>query len=264
MIHETSIISDGAIIEPGAQIGPYCIIGSNVKIGKGVKLHAHVCVDGYTEIGEDTVIFPFACIGYQPQDMKYKGEDSRLIIGKRNIIREHVTIHPGTAADNMLTRIGDDCLIMVGVHIAHDCVIGNNVIMANNSVLAGHVVIGEGVRLGGMTAYQQRVRIGNHAMIGGGSLVAKDVIPYGLVFGERAKLQGLNIVGMRRKGVTNKEIELLQRAYEGLFGGPHHLTFQEKMSKVEKELGHSKFLAELLDFIKDNNKNGICIPDDKE
>ena len=190
VIHPTAIVEPGARLAERVSIGPYCVVGAEVELQDGVELISHVAVAGRTVVGAETRVFPFASIGHQPQDLKYQGEPSRLEIGRRNIIREHVTMNPGTTGGGMLTRVGDGCLFMVGAHVAHDCAVGDSVIMANNATLAGHVRIGDFAILGGLSAVHQYVRIGKHAMIGGVTGVERDVIPYGQVVGDRARLVG--------------------------------------------------------------------------
>ena len=206
VIHDTAIVSPGAAIADSVTIGPYCVIGEQVTLGAGVTLEAHVVIGGRTAIGAQCHIFPFASIGLAPQDLKYDGEPSELIIGDNNIIREHVTMNPGTTGGGMVTRIENNCLFMVASHVAHDCKIGNHVIMANNATLAGHVEIGDWAILGGLAAVHQFVRIGRHAMVGGMSGVENDVIPYGSVVGNRAQLAGLNVIGLKRRGFSRGEI----------------------------------------------------------
>ena len=198
MIHKTSIIDKNAKISKTAKIGPYTIIGSNVEIGDEVEIHSHANIVGNTKIGSGTKIFPFASIGTQPQDLKYKGEKNSLVIGKNNIIREYVTINPGTQGGRTITKIGDNCLFMISSHVAHDCQIGNNVVIANNVPLGGHVIIEDSVIIGGNSAVQQFTRIGRLAMVGGMTGVLKDVIPFGLSFGNRNYLKGINLIGLRR------------------------------------------------------------------
>ena len=195
-IHPTAVVDPKAEIASTALIGPYCVVGPDVRLGESVELLSHVAVAGRTTIGDGTRIFPFASIGHRPQDLKYRGEPSTLDIGKNNQIREHVTMNPGTEGGGMVTRVGNDCLFMASAHVAHDCILGDNVIMANNATLAGHVTVGEFAFLGGLSAVHQFVRIGKHAMIGGMSGVEGDVIPFGTVIGNRAHLNGLNIVGL--------------------------------------------------------------------
>ena len=216
-IHPSAIVNDNAQIQEGVVIGPYCIIGENVKIKSKTIVKSHVVIDGDTEIGSNNVIYPFASIGLDPQDLKFKGEKSKLIIGDNNRIREHVTIHLGTQDGGNITRIGNNCLLMVGVHIAHDCQVGNSVILANNATLAGHVIVGDDVVIGGLSAVHQFVRIGNYAMIGGMSGVESDVIPYGLVMGQRANLAGLNLVGMKRHNIEREEIHALRNFFKKIF-----------------------------------------------
>jgi len=217
-IHPTAVIEPGARLAESARVGPYCVVGSEVELQDGVELVSHVVVAGRTVVGADTRIFPFASIGHRPQDLKYQGEKSRLEIGRRYIVREHVTMNPGTSGGGMLTRVGDGCLFMVGAHVAHDCRLGDDVIMANNATLAGHVAIGDYAILGGLSAVHQFVRIGKHAMIGGVTGVERDVIPYGQVVGDRARLVGLNIVGLQRRGFSREQVQALRTAYQMLFG----------------------------------------------
>lgn len=217
MIHPTAIVSSKARIADDAVVGPYCIVGDSVSLESGVILMSHVCVDGNTVIGEGTKVFPFASLGFQPQDLKYHGEESRLIIGRNNSIREYVTMHPGTEGGRMETVVGDSNLFMIGVHIAHDCVIGSNIVMGNNATLGGHVCVEDRVIIGGLAAVHQWVRIGQGAIIGGMSGVERDVIPYGNVKGERASLCGLNVLGLKRSDVERKELQALNQAYEMIF-----------------------------------------------
>ena len=205
MIHKTSIIDKKAKISSSAKIGPYTIIGPEVEIGENVNIYSHVNISGNTKIRSGTIIFPFSSIGTQPQDLKYKGEKNKLIIGKNNIIREYVTINPGTEGGGGLTSIGNECLFMISSHIAHDCKIGNNVVIANNVPIGGHAVIEDSVTIGGNSAVQQFTRIGRLAMIGGMTGVLKDVIPFGLSYGNRNYLRGINLIGLKRKKYDNKK-----------------------------------------------------------
>jgi UDP-N-acetylglucosamine acyltransferase len=257
-IHPTAIVMPGARLADDVVIGPYCVIGDPVVLGAGVKLAAHVVIDGRTTIGEGTRLFPFASIGLEPQDLKYQGEASSLVIGRNNTIREYVTINPGTAGGGMVTRVGDDCLLMIGVHIAHDCQIGDHVIMANNATLAGHVVVEEYARLGGLCAVHQFVRIGRHAMIGGMSGVERDVIPYGQVMGDRARLYGLNIVGMQRHGFSREDIQGLRSAYQCLFANDG--TFNDRVNEVAERFGGISPVDELIAFIRADSSRAICQP----
>lgn len=257
-IHDSAIINYGAKIGKNVEIGEYCVVGKDVTLEDNVKLHSHVVVEGYTTVGTGTVIFPFASIGHAPQDLKYKGEKSKLIIGKNNIIREHVTMSPGTEGDNMITQIGDNCLFMVASHVAHDCMIGNNVIMANNATLAGHVKVGDFAIIGGLSAVHQFVRIGHHAMIGGMSGIESDVIPYGQAMGDRASLCGLNLVGLKRRAFEREDIHALRNAYRLLFA--HEGTMQERIEDVAGMFKDNKGVMEIIKFISENSSRAICQP----
>lgn len=258
-IHPTAVIDPAAKLGADVSIGPYCIVGPDVTLGDRVKLHAHVVVGGITEIGEGTEIFPFASIGLQPQDLKYHGEASRLVIGKNNRIREHVTMNPGTEGGGMLTQVGDNCLFMVGSHVAHDCLIGNHVILANNATLAGHVVVGDFAIIGGLSAVHQFVRIGTHAMIGGMSGVENDVIPFGSVMGERAALSGLNIVGMKRRGFSKEQIHGLRNAYKALFALEKG-TISDRLEDVGKQFAENDVVMDIVQFIRDMKLRGLTQP----
>ncbi len=257
-VHPTAIIAAGAALAEDVVVGPYCFVGPDVVLASGVSLRAHVVIDGRTTIGERTRIFPFAAIGLEPQDLKYRGEPSSLVIGCDNSIREHVTINPGTEGGGMMTRIGDHCLLMVGAHVAHDCQIGDYVIMANNATLAGHVVVDEYARLGGLSAVHQFVRIGRHAMVGGMSGVERDVIPYGQVIGNRARLAGLNIIGMQRAGYSREDIQALRAAYQVLFasGG----TLSERVDETAERFGDIGPVADVIAFIRTDSTRAICQP----
>ena len=226
-IHKTSIIEEGAQIANNVEIGPYSIIGKNVKINEGTIIKSHVVIDGLTTIGKDNVIHPFAAIGQESQDLKYKNEESTITIGDNNKIREHVTIHPGTKDGIMKTIIGNNCLFMVASHIAHDCIIGNNIILANNSTLGGHVIIEDNAIIGGLSAIKQFVKIGKNAMIGGMSGIESNVIPYSITIGERSKIAGLNLIGLKRSTQNKQEINSLRKFYKELF--------LEKMSAFMKK-----------------------------
>lgn len=258
-IHPTAVVEKGAKLARSAKIGPFCHVGPHVELGERVELLSHVALAGRTAVGEGTRIFPFASIGHPPQDLKYKGEESRLIIGRDNIIREHVTMNPGTAGGGMVTRIGDRCLFMVGVHVAHDCIIGNEVIMANNATLAGHVVIGDYAIFGGLSAVHQFVRIGQYAMVGGVTGVERDVIPYGSVMGDRARLSGLNIVGMQRRGFSRDEIQALRQAYQMLFEGENG-TFAERLETVAARFPNIRPVEDVLSFVRADSSRGLCQP----
>lgn len=257
-IHPTAVIGKGAVLGDNVKIGPYCVIGPHVRLGDGVELKSHVVVDGHTSIGDETIVFPFASLGHAPQDLKYKGEKSELLIGKRNKIREHVTMNPGTEGDKMRTVVGDNCLFMMASHVAHDCVVGNNVILANNATLAGHVEVGDYSIIGGLSAVHQFVRIGPFAMIGGMSGVEYDVIPFGLVKGERAHLAGLNYIGLERRGFTKEQVQTLMRAFKQLFesGG----TLSERTEKVANDYKNEQAVMRMIDFIRAKEGRSLLQP----
>ncbi len=257
MIHKTSIINKNAKISKNVKIGPYTVIGPNVEIHENVEICSHVNIEGNTKIGSKTKIFPFASIGTDPQDLKFKGEKNSLVIGKNNIIREYVTINPGTQGGGSVTTIGDGCLFMISSHIAHDCKIGNNVIIANNVPLGGHVTIEDSVVIGGNSAVQQFTRIGRLAMVGGMTGVLKDVIPFGLSFGNRNYLKGLNLIGLRRNKYKNKTIIELDHAYKKIF-----LTknLHENLNQINGEYKDNKLVQEVTKFISKDKKRPICSP----
>ena len=258
-IHSTAVVDSNAKIAETAVIGPYCVVGGDVEVGDGVELVSHVSLTGRTSVGDGTKIYPFASIGSPPQDLKYRGEPSRLIIGKNNQIRESVTMNPGTEGGGMVTRIGDNCLFMVGAHVAHDCILGNNVILANNATLAGHVIVGDHVVLGGLSAVHQFVRIGKHAMMGGMSGSAADVIPFGMVIGARnGGLGGLNLVGMKRCGFSRTEIHAMRAAYKMLFAPEG--TLQERLDQVETEFPDSAAVKEVTDFMREDTSRSYLMP----
>ena len=239
-------------------IGPYCVIGEHVSLASGVSLKSHVVIDGRTTIGERTRIFPFASIGLETQDLKYKGEPSSLEIGHDNTIREHVTINPGTEGGGMVTRIGNHCLLMIGAHVAHDCKLGDYVVLVNNATLGGHVIIEDYAILGGLSAVHQFVRIGRHAMIGGMSGVERDVIPYGLVMGDRARLTGINIIGMQRRGFSREEIQGLRSAYQFLFSADG--TFSDRVNEAAERFGGIPPVDDIITFIRSDSSRAICQP----
>lgn len=258
-IHPTAIISKNVTLGEGVEIGAYCVIDGEVSIGDGTKLLSHVCVGGITTIGKNCTIYPFASLGHAPQDLKYKGEKSRLVIGDNNIIREQVTMNPGTEGGGMLTQIGNNCLFMVGAHVAHDCKIGDNVILVNNATLGGHVEIGNHAIIGGLSAVHQFVRIGHHVMIGGMSGVEHDVIPYGSVMGERANLAGLNLVGLKRRGFDRDTIHALRNAYKTLFEDTEG-TLAERAEKIRTEYSAIDAVKEILSFMDDKGSRSLCVP----
>ncbi len=256
--HPTAIIAEGARIPDSASIGPYCIIGPNVELGEEIVLHSHVVVDGHTVIGPHSTLYPFVSIGTQPQDLKYGGEASTLTIGAHVIIREHVTMNPGTEGGGMKTTVGDHCLFMVGSHVAHDCHIGDHVIMANNATLAGHVTVGDFAIIGGLSAIHQFVRIGHHAMVGGMSGVENDVVPYGSATGDRATLAGLNLVGLKRREFSRKDIHDLRGAYRMLFSTEG--TLEERLTDVVEHFNDTDVVMEIVDFIRTDSSRALCQP----
>ena len=261
MIHSTSIISKDAKIGKNVKIGPFCNIGKLVEIEENVELISNVHIEGNTKIGKGTKIFPFACLGTAPQDLKYKNEPNSLFIGENNTIREHVTINPGTEGGGGKTIIGNNCLFMISSHVAHDCKVGNNVIIANNVPLGGHVTIEDSVVIGGNSAVQQFTRIGRLAMIGGMTGVLKDVIPFGLSVGNRNHLQGLNLIGLRRKNYENKKIMDLDKAYKIIFSSKN---LQENLIKINEEFKTNELVKEVVNFIAKDKKRPICSPTTKE
>ncbi len=261
MIHNTAIVDNNAKVSSSAKIGSYSVIGSNVEIGENVIIHPHVNISGNTKIGNGNKIYPFASIGNDPQDLKYNGEDTKLIIGNNNKIREYVTINPGTVGGGGLTKIGDNCLFMISSHVAHDCHVGNNVIIANNVPLGGHVTLEDDVVVGGNSAVQQFTRIGKLAMIGGMTGVLHDVIPYGLSIGNRNFLQGLNLIGLRRANFNNKDILGLIEAYKEIFS-TKNLT--DNLSKLNGEFKENPLVKDIIEFITKDKKRSICTPFSKE
>lgn len=257
-IHQTAIVSPGARIAQSVEVGPYCVIGPNVVLNENVRLISHVHIEGRTTIGEGTCIYPFSSLGTPPQDLKYEGEASELLIGRNNTIREHVTMNPGTKHGAMKTVIGDNCLFMVATHVAHDCVIGDNVIMANNATLAGHVQVGDFAVLGGLSAVHQFVRIGAHAIIGGMSGVENDVIPFGRVKGERAFLAGLNLVGLERRGFSKEKIRGLQRAFNQLFGDEG--TMDQRIEMVAADCAEDELIMSIINFAREKTRFPLCQP----
>jgi UDP-N-acetylglucosamine acyltransferase len=258
LIHPTAIIDPSATLGNNVSVGAYSTVGANVTLGDNVTLKSHVCVEGNTVIGAGTVIYPFAAIGTAPQDLKFKGENSRLVVGKNCSIREHVTMHTGTADGGLETRTGDNCLFMVGVHLAHDCIIGNNVIMANNATLGGHVVVGNNVLIGGLSAVHQFIRIGDFAVIGGMSGVESDVIPYGRVKGERAFLAGLNLVGLERNGFNRSDVRLIQKAFTQLFSDEQ--TLDERIDDVSSAYSDNESVQKIIEFAKGKSRFPLCQP----
>ena len=245
-IHPSAVIEEGAKIDPSAVVGPFCVIGSQVVLRADVVIKSHTVITGQTEVGEGTVIFSFAVIGEIPQDLKFKGEASRLVIGKRNRIREHVTMNCGTEGGGGVTRIGDDGLFMAGCHIAHDAILGDRVIVVNSAAVAGHCIIEDDVIIGGLSGIHQFVRIGRGAIIGAVTMVTNDVIPYGLVQAPRGVLDGLNLVGLKRRGVARNDITALRAAFQMLAQGEG--TFHDRAQRLGDETG-SDYVREIVDFV---------------
>lgn len=261
-IHTTTVISPDANVADDVEIGPYCVIGAQVSLGSAVRLHSHVVIEGMTSIGEKTEIYPFASIGHIPQDKKYGGEDSRLEIGSGNIIREYVTMNPGTSGGGLVTRIGSNGLYMAGSHVAHDCVVGDHVVFANNATLAGHCSVGDYSILGGLSAVHQFVRIGEHAFVGGMSGVENDVIPFGMALGNRASLSGLNIIGLKRQNFDREQIHSLRKAYRLLFSSEGNL--KERMEDVEKMFPDDPYVEMIIKFIRTDSERSLCVPRNAE
>ncbi len=254
-IHSTAIVDKEALIDENVSIGPFCIIGKGARIRKGSRLVSHVVVEGKTEIGEGCQIYPFASIGFPPQDIKYKGEETGVKIGNNNIIREYVTIHRASVAGHGVTTIGNNNFLLAYVHVAHDCAIGNNVVLVNLATLAGHVVVEDYAYIGGIVAIHQFTRIGAYAMVGGFSGIGQDIPPYTMASGPRAKLFGLNTVGLKRHGFTDTTVAELKKAYKILFREKH--TLKEAIKKVQADLPYTDEIKHLIEFI-EKNKRGIC------
>ncbi len=257
MIDKTSIINQNAKVHSSVKIGPFTVIGPNVEIDENVVIHSHVNISGNTKIGKGNVFYPFASIGNDPQDLKYNGEDTSLIIGDNNKFREYVTVNPGTIGGGGITKIGNNCLFMISSHVAHDCNVGNNVIIANNVPLGGHVTLEDNVVIGGNAAVQQFTRIGQMAMIGGMTGVLHDVIPYGLSTGNRNSLQGLNLIGLRRAKFENKDILGLSEAYKEIFATKN---INENISKLNGSFQENPLVKNVIDFITKDKKRSICTP----
>lgn len=261
-IHPTSIVEDGAKLAAGVKIGPFCTVGAEVSLGEGCELVSHAVVAGRTSVGPRTRIFPFASIGHQPQDLKYKGEPSTLSIGADCLIREGVTMNPGTAGGGLATVVGDKCAFLANSHVGHDCMVGNGVIFSNNVMLAGHCNVGDYAILGGGAAVIQFARVGAHAFIGGMSGLENDLIPYGMAIGNRAHLSGLNIVGLQRRGFTRENIHDLRRAYRLLFAAEG--TLKERLDDVAAEFADHPIVQEIVAFIRAGGKRALCTPRDAE
>jgi UDP-N-acetylglucosamine acyltransferase len=257
-IHPTAIVERGAEFDEDVEIGPYCIIGANVRLGPRTRLRSHVVVEGYTEIGADCEIYPFASLGAAPQHTAHKGEPTRLVVGDRNLIREQVTMHTGTAIGHGVTTVGSDGLFLVGAHVAHDCIVGDHVIMINAATIAGHVTVADFAYLGGLSAVAQYIRIGRHAFIGGMAGVNHDVIPYGNVWGNHAHMDGLNLIGLKRRGFSRDQINTLRAAYRLLFA--EEGTFQERVNDTAQAYGESPEVMEIIDFVRAEENRPITMP----
>lgn len=256
-VHPSAVVESGAIIGEGCHIGPFCVVGPEVTLHARVVLKSHAVVTGWTEIGEDTVVFPFATVGEVPQDLKYNGERTRLIVGARCRIREAATLNTGTEGGGGVTRVGDDCLIMTGAHVGHDAQIGDRVILVNNVAIAGHCVLGDDVIVGGLSGVHQWVRIGQGAIIGAVTMVTNDVIPYGLVQGPRGELDGLNLVGLKRRGVDRAEITALRAAYQTL--AQEDGSFLDRARKLSDE-SDSALVREIAEFILSKSDRSFLTP----
>jgi UDP-N-acetylglucosamine acyltransferase len=258
VIHPSAIVEPGAELASGVEIGPFSVIGPQVVLHEGVRIHSHVVIAGRTEIGAGSEVFPFASLGNAPQDRKFRGEESRLVIGARNTIREYVTMNPGTEQGNLLTRIGNNGLFLTGAHIAHDCVIGDNVLLVNNATLAGHCVVEDFASVGGLSAVHQYVRIGAYAFIGGMSGVENDVIPFGMALGNRAHLAGLNIVGLKRRSFDREQIHTLRKAYRMLFATEG--TLSERLEDVDKMFPEDAAVQRIVQFMRADSSRSFCVP----
>jgi UDP-N-acetylglucosamine acyltransferase len=254
-VHPTSVVSPRAELGDGVHVGPFCTVGDEVRLGLRVRLESHVVVDGRTEIGDDTHVFPFASIGLEPQDLKYRGESAETRVGKRNRIREFVTVHRGTEGGGMLTSIGDDCLIMAQAHVAHDSRVGNHVIMANAATLAGHVEVQDGANVGAYSGVHQFCRVGREAYVGGYSVVVKDALPFALTVGNHAKCYGLNTVGMKRRGYPQEAVEALHHAFRLLLSSKLNTT--QALARIREEVQGSAEVEELLRFIETSQRGVV-------
>jgi len=257
MIHKTAIVDPKSKISSNVEVGPYSVIGPNVEVGENTIIQSHVNIMGNTKIGKKNKIYPFASIGNDPQDLKFNGEDTKLEIGDNNKIREYVTINPGTEGGGGITKIGNGCLFMVSSHIAHDCLVEDNVILANNVPLGGHAHVEQNVIIGGNSAVQQFTRVGKFAMIGGMCGVVRDIIPYAMVHGNRSVLQGLNLIGLRRKNIPNKEILVLSEAYKEIFKN-ENLT--ENLKNLSAEIKKNGLVKDVVEFLEKDKKRPICTP----
>jgi len=257
-IHATAVVDPSAKLGTNVEIGPFCVIGPDVELGEGVVVHSHAVITGRTTLGPECKVFPFASIGQAPQDVKFHGEPSTLTIGAKTIIREHATVNPGTEGGHMSTKVGSNCLLMIGAHVAHDCEVGDSVTLVNGATLGGHVTIGDGAIIGGLSAVHQFVRIGAYAFIGGMSGITADVIPFGMAIGNRANLCGLNIVGLKRKRFPRDQIHELRQAYRMLFSTEG--TLKERLEDVESMFSTNPLTKQVIEFIKTQSDRQFCVP----
>ena len=258
-VHPTAVVDPKAQIGDDVSIGPFCVIGPNVTLGARTKLRSHVVIDGVTTLGEDNVIYPFATLGGPPQHTAHKGEPTQLVIGDRNLIREHATMNTGTVGGGGVTRVGSDGLYMIESHVGHDCIVGDQVILTKQATLGGHCEVGDFVIVGGLAAVHQRTRVGRHAMIGGLAAVVKDVIPYGSVWGNHAHLEGLNLLGLKRRGFSRETINAMRAAYRMLFANEG--TFNERLEDTVETYASCPEVMEIVDFIRADASRPICLPD---
>lgn len=259
-IHPTAVVDKSAEFGADVEIGPGCVIGPDVKLGDRTRLIAHVFIESHTTIGPDNTVFPFAGLGGTPQDLSYKGEPTRLEIGKNNVIREHATLHRGTARGAAVTVIGDNCLIMGNCHVAHDCIVGNHVIMAQTATIGGHVKVGDHAFLGGLSGVHQHGRVGRHAFVGASALMTTDLIPFGSAIGNHAHLGGLNVVGLKRRGFSREQIHDLRAAYRLLFA--EEGTFQERIEDCAEIYAKNPDVMEIVDFVRADAARPLCMPRD--
>jgi UDP-N-acetylglucosamine acyltransferase len=259
-IHPTAVVDDSIELGDDVEIGPSCVIGPSVTLGARTKLVAHVFIESHTEIGCDNIVFPFAVLGGTPQDLSHKGEPTKLIIGDNNVIREHASLHRGTARGRAVTTIGDNCLIMGNCHVAHDCIVGDNVIMAQTATIGGHVQVGDYAFLGGLSGVHQHGRVGRHAFVGASALMTTDLIPFGSAIGNHAHLGGLNVVGLKRRGFTREQIHDLRAAYRLLFA--EEGTFQERIEDCAEIYAANPQVMEIVDFVRADSARPLCMPRD--
>ncbi|HWD67417.1 MAG TPA: acyl-ACP--UDP-N-acetylglucosamine O-acyltransferase [Caulobacteraceae bacterium] len=257
-LHPTAVVSDDARLAENVEVGPYSVVGPHVILGARTKIGSHVVIEGHTEIGEDCAVHSFAALGDAPQHAGHRGEPTRLVIGARNLIREHVTMHCGTSEGRGVTSVGSDGFFMVGVHVGHDCIVGDHVIMANTATLGGHVMLGDFVIMGGLSAAHQNTRIGRHAFVGGMAGVNHDVIPFGNVWGNHAHLEGLNLVGLKRRGFSREAINMLRAAYRMLFA--EEGTFQERLEDTADAYAGSPEVMEIVEFIRADANRPLTTP----